>query len=64
MMAHRKEPKPYTLKSRRGERPYSYSAEYAAWRNAVTDPRRNAEDLRQLTHAWAVKHSPSRRILA
>lgn len=64
-MAHnRKDPKPYTLKSRRGERPYSYSGEYAAWRMAVTDPRKNEQDVRAADRDWKRRYSPDPEIRA
>lgn len=47
----RKEPKPYTLKSRRGERPYSYSEQYNACRAYPAD----AEARRQ----WMRRFSPN-----
>lgn len=53
MARTRKEPKPYTLKQRRGERPYRYSEQYYG---CLKDP----ADERART-AWMVRFSPARR---
>ncbi len=59
-MAHRKEPKPYTLKQRRGDRPFSYSEQYSAWRADVMNPRAGPADVREANAAWARRFSPGR----
>jgi hypothetical protein len=60
-MARSKDPKPYTLKQRRGERPFSYSELYGAWRAAVMNPRAGPGEVREASAAWARRFGPDRR---
>jgi hypothetical protein len=55
-----KEPKPYTQKCRRGERPFSYSEQYGRWRKAVQLGLQS--EIREAGGAWArrfpMHHAP------
>ncbi len=55
-MSRRKEPKPYTLKQRRGDRPYQYSEQYRAWHAAIRMGREG--DVRHSHREWMRRYSP------
>lgn len=50
-----KDPKPYTQKCRRGERPYQYSEAYMQWRKASTP-----QQTREANAVWAARFAPNR----
>lgn len=54
MTRNGKEPKPYTMKSRRGERPYSYSEQYHASRANPQDDGARRQ--------WMRRFSPNREL--
>lgn len=55
MARNRKEPKPYTLKQRRGDRPYRYSEQHSAWRASVSG---RPSDMREANYQWVRRFSP------
>jgi hypothetical protein len=59
-VARSKDPKPYTLKQRRGERPYSYSEQYGNWRRSVMDARAGPGEVRAASAAWSQRFGPDR----
>lgn len=58
MARNGKEPKPYTQKCRRGERPYSYSEQHGRWRKAVMDGHQSS--VREANAVWAARFQMNR----